>query len=61
MFKYQIHALAMHKLGWGRPFRTLMLLFLSCCLLAGLIYAFVVFQALAKRSEVHHAQHHSNR
>ena len=41
MFKYQIHALAMGKLGLGRPFRLLFLLIILGCLAAGLIYSVV--------------------
>jgi hypothetical protein len=57
MFKYQIHALAMRKLGLGRPFRLLFLLIILGCLAAGLIYSVVVFHAVAKRSQSHHVQH----
>ena len=59
MFKYQIHALAMGKLGLGRPFRLLFLLIILGCLAAGLIYSVVVFHAVAKRSQSHHVQHPS--
>lgn len=61
MFKYQVHALAMRKLGLGRPFRLLIMLILVGCLVAAAIYAFVVFQAVANRSNNHHVQHHSSR
>ena len=61
MFKYQIHALAMRKLGLGRPFRFLMLLIILGCLVAGAIYAFVVFRAVTNRSQTHHVQHNSSR
>ena len=60
MFKYQVHALAMRKLGLGRPFRFLLLLVLLGCLVAGAIYAFVVFQAVEKRSDTRHVQHRSS-
>ncbi len=59
MFKYQIHALAMRKLGLGRPFRLLILIVLFGCFLAGLIYTAVVFHALAERNSAPHVQHHS--
>ena len=59
MFKYQIHALAMRKLGLGRPFRLLILIVLFGCFLAGLIYTAVVFHALAERNRAPHVQHHS--
>ncbi len=59
MFKYQIHSLAMRKLGLGRPFRLLFLLIILGCLLAGLIYSIIVFQAVVKRSQSHHVHHPS--
>jgi hypothetical protein len=59
MFKYQIHALAMRKLGLGRPFRVLMLLIILGCFVAGVIYSAVVFQAVVKRSHSHHVQPHT--
>jgi hypothetical protein len=59
MFKYQIHALAMRKLGLGRPFRLLFLLIILGCLVAGLIYSVVVFHALTERNSAPHVQHHS--
>ena len=61
MFKYQIHALAMRKLGLGRPFRFLMLLIILGCFVAGVIYSVVLFQAVAKRSQSHHDQHPSTK
>lgn len=60
MFKYQVHALAARKLGLGRPFRFLVPLVVLGCLIAGAIYAFVVFQAVENRSQSHHVQHRSN-
>ena len=60
MFKYQVHSLAARKLGLGRPFRLLMLLLLLGCLVAGAIYAFVIFHAVENRSQNHHVQQHSN-
>ena len=60
MFKYQVHALAMRKLGLGRPFSFLMLLVFLGCLVAGAIYAFVVFHGVEKRSETPHVQHRSS-
>ena len=59
MFKYQVHALAMRKLGLGRPFRSIILIVLFGCFLAGLIYTAVVFHALEERKQAPHVQHHS--
>jgi hypothetical protein len=59
MFKYQIHALTMRKLGLGRPFRFLFLVIFLGCLIAGLIYAAVVFHALSERNRAPHVQPHS--
>lgn len=61
MFKYQIHALAMRKLGLGRPFGCLLLVVLLGCVIAGAIYFAVVFHAVEQRSNTHHVQHHSSR
>jgi hypothetical protein len=61
MFRYQIHALAMRKLGLGRPLGSLFLIVFLGCVIAGAIYAAVVFHAVAERShttDVHsHASH----
>jgi hypothetical protein len=61
MFKYQIHALAMRKLGFSRPLRLLFLLILVGCLIAGAIYLAIVLRALDQRSSGRNAQHHSTR
>ena len=59
MFKYQVHALAMRKLGLGGPFRLLVLIVFVGCLIAGLIYTAVVFHALTERNQAPHVQRHS--
>lgn len=59
MFKYQIHALAMRKAGFGRPFRRIAFIVFLGCLIAGLIYAAVVFHALEQRSTTPHVHTHS--
>jgi hypothetical protein len=59
MFKYQVHVLAMLKLGLGRPFRLLVLIVFVGCLIAGLIYTAVVFHALTERNQAPHVQRHS--
>lgn len=58
MFKYQIHALAMRKLGLRRPLGYIALGVVLGCLIAGAIYAAVVFHALEQRSHSPHV--HSN-
>jgi hypothetical protein len=46
--------------GW-RYIRVALLFILLACLLAGVIYALVVFKAIQNRPEDHHVQHHSTR
>jgi hypothetical protein len=48
MFKYQIHALAMRKLGLGKPLGCLVLVVLFVCVVAGAIYFAVVFHAVVE-------------
>ena len=45
--------------GLSRIMRPLLLLFFVGCLVAGLIYAYVVFNAVSERSEPHHVHTHS--
>ena len=59
MFKYQIHALAMRKLGLGRPLRCLVLVVLLGCIVAGIIYFAVIFHAIEQRSNAIHVRTHS--
>jgi hypothetical protein len=61
MFWFLIDVLALRRLGLSRPFRYLLLIFFLGCLLAGLIYAAVVFQALNERSRAPHVESHSTR
>jgi hypothetical protein len=56
MFWYLIEILALKRLGLGRPFRYLILIVLLCCLAVGIIYAAVVFHALAERNSARHVQ-----
>lgn len=60
MFKYQIHTLAMRKLGLGKPLGYLMLLVLIGCVIAGAIYFAVVFHAVVERSRDSHVHAHSS-
>jgi hypothetical protein len=59
MFKYQIHALAMRKLGLRRPLGLLALLVLLGCVIAGAIYAFAVIHAVRQRSQSSDVHTHS--
>ena len=59
MFWFLIDVLALRRLGLGRPFRYLILVIVLGCLVAGLIYTFVVFHALTERNSAPHVQHHS--
>jgi hypothetical protein len=58
MFWFIIDVLALRKLGLGRPFRLLILIFLAGCLIAGLIYASVVMKAVSERSNTPHVSPH---
>jgi hypothetical protein len=59
MFWFLIDVLALRRLGLGRPFRYIILVIVLGCLIAGLIYTFVVFHALTERNRAPHVQHHS--
>jgi hypothetical protein len=59
MFKYQIHALAMRKLGLRRPLGLLALLVLLGCVIAGAIYTFAVIHAFRQRSQSPDVHTHS--
>lgn len=60
MFRPMLHVLALRKLGLTRPFRYLILFVFLGCLVAGLIYAAVVFHALTERNQAPHVQPHSS-
>lgn len=59
MFKYKVHALAMRKLGLGKPLRCLVLVVFLGCVIAGAIYFAVVFHAVEQRSHSPHVHPHS--
>jgi hypothetical protein len=61
MFWFIIDVLALRRLGLSKPFRYLLLLLFSGCLVAGMIYAIVVFQAVSERSQQPHVHAHSTR
>jgi hypothetical protein len=54
VFWYLMDVLALKRLGLARPLRYLFLLFLAGCLVAGMIYAYVVFHAVSERSQTPH-------
>lgn len=58
MFKYQVHALAMRKLGLGKPLGCLVLVVLLGCVIAGAIYSVVIFHAIEQRSHSPHVHTH---
>jgi hypothetical protein len=60
MFWFLIDVLALRRLGLGRSFRILLLVVLLGSLIAGAIYAVVVFHALNERTSGHHVQYHSS-
>ena len=60
MFWFLIDVLALRRLGLARPFRYLILIVLLGCLVAGAIYAVVIFRAVAERNQVPHVQPHSS-
>jgi hypothetical protein len=59
VFWYLMEVLALKRLGLARPLRYLFLLFLAGCLVAGMIYAYVVFHAVSERSQHPHVHAHS--
>jgi hypothetical protein len=59
MFEYLLRVKALHRLGMGKPFRALFVLVLIGAIVVGMIYAFVVFQAISKRSASSHVHTHT--
>jgi hypothetical protein len=59
MFWFLIDVLALRRLGLSKPFRYLLLTLLLGCVIAGMIYTAVVFQALNERSHVPHVHPNS--
>ena len=59
MFWFVVDILMLRRLGLGRPFRYALLGLLFGCLIAGSIYAFVVFRGLNERRHVYHVHTHS--
>lgn len=59
MFWYLMDVLALKKLGLARPLRYLFLLFLAACLIAGIVYTYVVLHAVSERNNSPHVHAHS--
>ena len=51
--------LSIRRLGLSKPILIVFLTVLLGCLIAGFIYAYVVFHAVSERSEPHHVHTHS--
>ena len=60
MFWFIIDVLTLRKLGLGRPFRYLLLIFFVGCLIAGVVYASIVLKAVSERSNTPHVSPHSS-
>ncbi len=60
MFWFVLDVLALRRLGLGRPLRYVFLVILAGCVIAGLIYAAVVFHAVTERSHPPHVHAHSS-
>jgi hypothetical protein len=54
MFWFLVDVLTLRRLGLGKPFRYILLVMLLGCLIAGLIYTFVVAHAISERSRAPH-------
>jgi hypothetical protein len=57
MFWFLLRVKALNRLGFTKPLRTVFLVALLGALAAGLIYSYVVFNALNERRHVPHVQH----
>jgi hypothetical protein len=60
MFTFLLRVKAMHKLGFTKPFRYILLVLLIGCVIAGMIYAYVVLNAVRERSQSPHVHTHSS-
>jgi hypothetical protein len=61
MFRFLLQVTFIHRVLQLRFVRLLLILVFAGALMAGLIYASVVFHALTERNRVPHVQHHSTR
>ena len=60
MFTFLLRVKAMHRLGLTRPFRYIFLVLFIGCLIAGLIYTYVVLNAVRERGHSRHVHTHSS-
>jgi hypothetical protein len=51
MFDFLLRVKALHRLGMGRPFLTAFIVIFVGAVIAGLIYATIIFQAVSTRSQ----------
>ena len=59
MFWFVVDILTLRKLGFGRPFRYIILALILGCLGAALIYTYVFLNAAIERSHDPHVHTHS--
>jgi len=60
-FWWLVEVLTLRRLGLARPFRYMLLVLFAGCLIAGMIYAAVVFHAVEERNRDNHVHTHSAR
>ena len=60
MFWFFIRIRALLRLGLGKPFQYITLILLFGCIIAGLIYTYVVLNAVRERSQPPHVHTHSS-
>lgn len=59
MFWSYLQYLSIKRLGLAKPILVIAFVILLGCLVAGFIYASLVFHAVSERSEQHHVHAHS--
>jgi len=60
MFEYLLRVKALHRLGMGRPFLAAFIAIFVGAVIAGVIYACVVFHSVNERSHPPHVHAHSS-
>lgn len=58
-FWWLVDVLMLRRLGLAKPFRYMLLVLFAGCLIAGMIYAYVVFKAVSEGSHDPHVHTHS--
>jgi flagellar basal body-associated protein FliL len=61
MFRFVLQVAFLRAILRARPVKIVLLVVLMGSVLAGVVYTYVVFQAVAQRSESHHVHPHSLR